>query len=67
MSEMTTQPEGSRPDLGGSRLTLSGSVQPPKAEDEGLSLREIKWIPLVVPLAALTMLLGAAAALSMAA
>jgi hypothetical protein len=46
---------------------LSGSVQPPKAEDEGLSLREIKWIPLVVPLAALTMLLGAAAALSMAA
>lgn len=33
----------------------------PRPEDEGLSLREIHWLPLVVPLCALMMLLGAAA------
>jgi hypothetical protein len=36
------------------------------AEDEGLSRREIKWIPLFVPLAALMMLLAAAAVLGTA-
>jgi hypothetical protein len=41
-------------------------MPPPRAEDEGLSVRQIKWIPVIVPLAALTMLLAAAAALSTA-
>lgn len=59
MSEPTKQPDVQR-------LDIESSRQLPKAEDEGLSVREIKWIPLVVPLAALTMLLGAAAVLSTA-
>jgi len=47
-----------------SEQTMQPDLQRPKPEDEGLSLREIKWIPLVVPLAALTLLLCAAAVLS---
>lgn len=60
MSEPTMQPDRQSPNPD------KGSVQPPKAEDEGLSVRQIKWIPIVVPLAALTMLLGAAAVLGTA-
>lgn len=40
--------------------------EPPRAEDEGLSLREIHWLPLVVPLCALLMALTAVAVLSAA-
>ena len=65
MSEQSMQ-SVQRPDLASSGLLPSGSVPSPKAGDEGLSVRQIKWIPLVVPLAALTMLLGAAAVLSTA-
>ena len=43
-----------------------GPKPPPKPEDEGLSTREIRWIPLMVPFGALTLLLAAAAALSTA-
>jgi len=60
MSESTMQPDAQSPDPD------KDSVRPPKAEDEGLSRRQIKWIPIVVPLAALTMLLGAAAVLGTA-
>jgi hypothetical protein len=49
MSEPTMQPDVHRPGLESSRLPPSDSVQPPRPEDEGLSVREIKWIPLVVP------------------
>lgn len=45
---------------------LTMQPPPPKAEDEGLSLREIHWLPLAVPLCALMLLLGAAAILSVA-
>jgi len=66
MSEQTMQPDVQSPDLGSSGFPASGPWRSPKAEDEGLSVRQIKWIPLVVPLAALTILLGAAAVLSTA-
>jgi hypothetical protein len=66
MSEMTMLPDALRSDLEGSRSASPHSVPLPHAEDEGLSLRQIKWIPLIVPLAALTMLLGAAAVLGTA-
>jgi len=62
MSNLTMQ--GS--DLESSLTGSSTSVPPPKAEDEGLSLRQIKWIPVLVPLAALTMLIGAAVVLGTA-
>ena len=38
----------------------------PKPEDEGLTLQEIHWIPLVVPLCALLLALVGAAVLSVA-
>jgi len=66
VSDLTMQPDPQGPDLGGSPLASTGAVQLPNAEDEGLSVRQIKWLPLAVPLAALTMLLGAAAVLSTA-
>ena len=66
MSESTMQPDAQQPDPGSSQLPASDSVQPPKPEDEGLSAQQIKWIPVVVPLAALTMLLAAAAVLGTA-
>ncbi|HET7525423.1 MAG TPA: hypothetical protein VFK10_05715 [Burkholderiaceae bacterium] len=62
MSNLTLQ----RDDLASARPDSSSSVPTPKAEDEGLSLRQIKWIPVLVPLAALTMLLGAAVVLGTA-
>ena len=65
MSEMTMRPDASGPAPANSPDSRPAAPVP-KAEDEGLTVREIKWIPLIVPLAALTMLLGAAAALSMA-
>jgi hypothetical protein len=40
--------------------------EPPKPEDEGLTLQQIHWLPLVVPLCAVLMALGAAAILSVA-
>lgn len=66
MSELTMQPEAPGSELEYSKRTQWGPVEPPKPEDEGLSPQEIRWIPLVVPLAALTMLLAAAAVLSTA-
>jgi hypothetical protein len=66
MSDLTIQPEAQSPDGGSSRPYPSGSVRPPRAEDEGLSAREIRWIPVIVPLAALMMLLAAAAVLGTA-
>jgi len=66
MSELTMQSDAQRSELGSSPTAPQGWVQPPRAEDEGLSLQEIRWIPLAVPLAALTLLLGAAAVLGMA-
>jgi len=62
MSDPMMRPDANTPDLANS----PGSVEPPKAEDEGLSVQQIKWIPVIVPLAALTMLLGAAAVLGTA-
>lgn len=38
----------------------------PKPEDEGLTLREIHWIPLVVPLCALLLALVGMAVMSVA-
>ena len=46
--------------------TTMPALPVPRPEDEGLSLREIHWLPLAVPLCALMMLLGAAAILSAA-
>ena len=66
MPDVTMRPDPDAADLTNSRPETAGAVQQPRAEDEGLSVREIKWIPVVVPLAALTMLLGAAAVLSTA-
>jgi hypothetical protein len=37
-----------------------------RAEDEGLSARESRWIPVIVPLSPLTTLLAAAAVLGIA-
>ena len=42
------------------------SGRPDEVDQEGLTRREIKWIPLVVPLAALTMALCALVVLSLA-
>ena len=66
MSQLTMRPDAPRADFARSPHTTQDAVPIPHAEDEGLSLQEIKWIPLAVPLAALTLLLGAAAVLSMA-
>jgi len=66
MSELTIRPDASASDRASARPAPSDSMPPPRAEDEGLSVRQIKWIPVIVPLAALTMLLAAAAALSTA-
>ena len=66
MSEPTMRPDANAPDLASSQPTTPGPVRPPKAEDEGLSVQEIKWIPVIVPLVALMMLLAAAAVLSTA-
>jgi len=66
MPDLMMRPDANALDLTSSPPATANPVQPPKAEDEGLSLREIKWIPLIVPLVALTMLLGAAAVLSTA-
>ena len=66
MSETTMQPEARTPELERAFPGASSTGRMPRAEDEGLSLREIRWIPVLVPLAALTMLLGAAAVLSTA-
>jgi len=66
MSELTMPADSQRADPGSPPTAPQGWGQPPRAEDEGLSLQEIKWIPLAVPLAALTLLLGAAAVLGMA-
>ena len=62
MSNLTMQ----GPDLGSSQPGSPDTVPVPKAEDEGLSLQQIKWIPVLVPLAALTMLVGAAVVLGTA-
>ena len=64
MSQLTLQPDASA--SGSTTEQPTTSVPSPKAEDEGLSRREIKWIPLFVPLAALMMLLAAAAVLGTA-
>ena len=48
-----------------SELTMQ-TPRPPKAEDEGLTLQEIHWLPLAVPLCALLLLLVGMAVLSAA-
>ena len=64
MSQLTMQSDASAVHRAAERPTTT--VPPPKPEDEGLSTREIRWIPLMVPFGALTLLLAAAAALSTA-
>lgn len=66
MSDVTMPSDALRPDLEGLPPASRNPASPPHAEDEGLSLQQIKWLPLAVPLAALTMLLGAAAVLGTA-
>jgi hypothetical protein len=66
MSDVTMPSDALRPEPDGSPPASPDPVPSPHAEDEGLSLQQIKWLPLAVPLAALTMLLGAAAVLGTA-
>jgi len=66
MSDVTMPSDPRRPEPQRSTPESRDPVPLPHAEDEGLSLQQIKWLPLAVPLAALTMLLGAAAVLGTA-
>jgi hypothetical protein len=66
MSESTMPLDAQRTDLGSPPPAAQDRAPIPHPEDEGLSLQEIKWLPLAVPLAALTMLLAGAAVLSTA-